>query len=85
MTEKPTEKLRVALNRIRAHGKDILVRALKTAIQSFLAALPVSAELIQGGKAAWKAALISACAAGISAYMNVLIAVLDSSETEKED
>lgn len=81
-----TEKLRTALIRIRAHGKDILVRAFKTAIQSFLAALPVSVELIQGGKAAWKAALISALAAGISAYMNVLIAVLDdSSTTEKEE
>lgn len=80
-----TDKLRIVMRRIRAHGKDIMTRAAKTAIQAFLAALPVSVELIQGGKAAWKAALISALAAGISAFMNVVIAALDSDKNDKEE
>ena len=62
--------------KIRAKWKDILVRAGKTALQAFLAALPFTAATIEGGKAVWRSALIGAVAAGISAGMNVVIAAL---------
>ena len=60
--------------KIKAKWKDILVRAGKTALQAFLAALPFTAATIEGGKAVWRSALIGAVAAGISAGMNVVIA-----------
>ena len=56
--------------------KDIVIRAVKTAIQAFLAALPITVATIEGGKAVWRSALIGAIAAGISAGMNVIIAAL---------
>lgn len=62
--------------KIKAKWKDILVRAGKTALQAFLAALPFTAATIEGGKAVWRSALIGAVAAGISAGMNVVIAAL---------
>lgn len=62
--------------KLRAKWKDILVRAGKTALQAFLAALPFTAATIEGGKAVWRSALIGAVAAGISAGMNVVIAAL---------
>ena len=58
--------------------KDIGTRALKTAIQSFLAAIPFTAATLESDKAVWRSALIGALAAGISAGMNVIIAALDS-------
>lgn len=62
--------------KLKAKWKDILVRAGKTALQAFLAALPFTATTIEGGKAVWKSALIGALAAGISAGMNVIIAAI---------
>ena len=62
--------------KIKAKWKDILIRAGKTALQAFLAALPFTAATIEGGKAVWRSALIGAVAAGISAGMNVVIAAL---------
>lgn len=56
--------------------KDIAVRAGKTALQSFLAALPITAATLDGGASVWRSALIGALAAGISAGMNVVIAAL---------
>ena len=56
--------------------KDIAIRAVKTAIQAFLAALPITVSTLEGGKAVWRSALIGAIAAGISAGMNVIIAAL---------
>ena len=62
--------------KIKAKWKDILIRAGKTALQAFLAALPFTAATIEGGKAVWRSALIGAVAAGLSAGMNVVIAAL---------
>lgn len=62
--------------KIKAKWKDILVRAGKTALQAFLAALPFTVTTLEGGKAVWRSALIGALAAGISAGMNVIIAAL---------
>ena len=58
--------------------QDILIKAGKTALQSFLAALPFTAATLEGGKAVWRSALIGALAAGISAGMNVIIAALSN-------
>lgn len=60
--------------------KDIIVRAVKTFIQTFLASLPVDAAMLASGWSVWRAALLSATAAGISAVMNLIIAALDSKE-----
>lgn len=60
--------------------KDIVIRAVKTFIQTFLASLPVDAAMLASGWSVWRAALLSATAAGISAVMNFFIAML-----EKED
>lgn len=56
--------------------KDILVRAGKTALQAFLAAIPFTVATVEGGSAVWHSVLIGALAAGISAGMNVVIAAL---------
>ena len=60
--------------------KDIAVRAVKTFVQTFLASLPVDAAMLASGWSVWRAALLSATAAGISAVMNFIIAALDSKE-----
>ena len=69
--------------RVKAKWKDILVRAGKTALQAFLAALPFTVSTIEGGKAVWKSALIGALAAGISAGMNVIIAAIGTTGEEE--
>lgn len=58
--------------------KDILIRALKTFIQGFLAALTVTlpaSDLTDDG--VLKSLFIGAIAAGISAVMNLTINLLD--------
>jgi len=60
--------------------KDIAVRAFKTFLQAFLASIPVDAALIGGGWNVWRAALLSAAAAGISAVMNFILTMLRSDE-----
>ena len=66
--------------------KDIGIRAGKTALQAFLAAIPITAATLEGGAAVWKSAIIGALAAGISAGMNVIIAALENkSETEGKE
>ena len=62
--------------KVKAKWKDILIRAGKTALQAFLAAIPFTVQTFDGGKAVWKSVLIAALAAGISAGMNVVIAAL---------
>ncbi len=64
--------------KIKSKWQDILIKAGKTALQSFLAALPFTAATLEGGKAVWRSALIGALAAGISAGMNVIIAALSN-------
>ena len=63
-------------NKIKEKWKDIAIRAGKTALQAFLAAIPFTVQTFEGGKAVWKSVLIAALAAGISAGMNVVIAAL---------
>ena len=63
-------------SKIKAKWKDIAIRAGKTALQAFLAAIPFTVQTFEGGKAVWKSVLIAALAAGISAGMNVVIAAL---------
>ena len=60
--------------------EDIAVRAVKTFVQTFLASLPVDAAMLASGWSVWRAALLSATAAGISAAMNMIIAALDSKD-----
>jgi hypothetical protein len=62
--------------KLAAKWKDILIRAGKTAIQTFLGAIPFTAATFSGGKAVWMPIVISAASAGISAGMNVIIAAL---------
>lgn len=62
--------------KLAAKWKDIMVRAGKTAIQTFLGAIPFTATTLSGGKAVWMPLLISAASAGISAGMNVIITAL---------
>ena len=62
---------------IKAAWKDFLIRAGKTALQAFLAAIPITAATLEGGSAAWRSALIGATAAGLSAAMNIVIVSLD--------
>jgi len=53
---------------------DIIVRALKTFVQAFLAAIAVSVANVTNWDSA-KAALFAAVAAGISAVWNVILSV----------
>jgi hypothetical protein len=62
--------------KVKDKWKDILIRAGKTALQAFLAAIPFTVSTFEGGKAVWRSVLIGAVAAGISAGMNVVIAAL---------
>jgi len=55
--------------------KDITVRALKTFVQAFLAALAVSVATVSDTDTA-KIALVGAVAAGISAVMNTVKGVI---------
>lgn len=71
--------------KIRAKWKDILVRAGKTALQAFLAAIPFTVTTLEGGKAVWRSALIGALAAGISAGMNVIIAAIGTTGEEEKN
>lgn len=58
--------------------KDILIRALKTFLQGFIASFLLSTgNLSNLDKTVLKSALIGAIAGGISALMNYIIQVLD--------
>ncbi len=63
--------------KIAAKWRDIMIRAGKTALQTFLGAIPFTVANFEGGKQVWMPILISALSAGISAGMNVIIAALD--------
>ena len=73
--KKPTRGMPTAQE---SRWKDIAVRAVKTFIQTFLASLPVDAAMLASGWSVWRAALLSATAAGISAVMNFFIAMLET-------
>lgn len=62
--------------------KDIAERALKTFLQAFIASIPVDAALLGGGWNVWRAALLSAAAAGVSACMNFVLACMREDESE---
>lgn len=62
--------------------KDIGARAAKTFLQAFIASIPVDAAMLAGGWNVWRAALMSAAAAGISAVMNFVLACLRKDESE---
>ena len=64
--------------------KDIAVRAAKTFLQAFIASIPVDAALLAGGWNVWRAALMSAAAAGISAVMNFILAALKTEDGDSE-
>lgn len=66
--------------------RDLSIRAAKTFVQAFAASLTIDATTIAGGPSIWRAALISATAAGISAVMNFFLICLEDqggSEDEK--
>ncbi len=63
--------------------KDIASRAAKTFLQAFIASIPVDAALLGSGWNVWRATLLSAAAAGISAVMNFILAALKSGESEE--
>lgn len=69
-------------NEIAEKWKDIATRAAKTFLQAFIASLPVDAALLNGGWNVWRAAMLSAVAAGISAVMNFILASLRKDESE---
>lgn len=69
-------------NEIAEKWKDIATRAAKTFLQAFIASLPVDAALLNGSWNVWRAALLSAVAAGISAVMNFVLASLRKDESE---
>lgn len=62
--------------RLKSKLKEIGIRAAKTFLQAFLAAIPFTASTIEGGVSVWKSVLVGAVAAGLSAAMNVVIAAL---------
>lgn len=64
------------MNRERA--KDIGIRAGKTFLQAFLAALTVDLASPPTDGSVWKDMLLAAAAAGISAAMNFVINMLDN-------
>lgn len=53
--------------------RDIARRAAKTFLQAFVASIPVDAAMLTGGWNVWRATLLSAAAAGLSAVMNLAI------------
>lgn len=55
---------------------DILERAAKTFLEAFIASIPIDAAMLASGWNVWRATLLSACAAGISAVLNVVLAKL---------
>lgn len=61
--------------------KDILIRAVKTFIQAFIAAFLMGTNNLSTlDKKVLESALLGALAAGISAVMNLLINLLDKGE-----
>lgn len=64
------------LIKIKANRKDIIERVMWTFIQAFLGGLSIDVATINGGVEVWKAALIAAAAAGLSAVKNVIIAAI---------
>ena len=65
--------------------QDIAKRAAKTFLQAFIASIPVDAAFLAGGWTVWRAALLSAAAAGISAVMNLALEWLKKPEYEVRD
>jgi len=69
------QKAKREMKRIKVHSeldvKDIAVRALKTFVQAFFAALAVSVATVSDQDTA-RIALVGAVAAGISAVMNTV-------------
>lgn len=66
--------------------KDILIKATKTFIQGFLGFLSiklVSADL--NNMAVIKSLLVGGAAAGFSAEMNLILTVINSNKTTKEE
>lgn len=57
--------------------KEIGIRAAKTALQAFCGAITIDAATLEGGASVWRAMLISALAAALSAAMNTVIAALE--------
>lgn len=55
---------------------DILERAAKTFLEAFIASIPIDAAMLASGWNVWRATLLSAVAAGISAVMNLILAKL---------
>ena len=55
---------------------DIIERAAKTFLEAFIASIPIDAAMLASGWNVWRATLLSAVAAGISAVMNLILAKL---------
>lgn len=60
--------------------KDILIRAIKTFIQGFVASLPVLTSTNITDQVFMKSVIIGALAGGVSALMNSIITFLDSAK-----
>lgn len=62
---------------------NILERALWTFVEGFLVALPATFSVEMDG-AAWKAAVLSAAMAGLSALKTFIIEVIHAKQAEQE-
>lgn len=66
--------------------KDIVIRALKTFIQGFLGYLSIKlATADLNSMAVIKSLLVGGAAAGFSAEMNLILTVIGSSKTTKDE
>lgn len=69
---------------IKINWKDLLLRSMWTFIEAFLVALPATIKLDVSG-AEWKAVLLSALAAGISAVKTFIVSVIQGSKEKEEE
>ena len=77
-----TTKIEAALRKVREKAPDIAKRAAKTFLKAFIASIPIDAATLAGGWNVWRATLLSAAAAGLSAVMNAAIAALEKEESD---
>lgn len=74
----------IQTNKSKIDWQDIARRAAKTFLQAFVASIPVDAAMLTGGWNVWRATLLSAAAAGLSAVMNLAITKIQEMLREED-